>query len=375
MERRWKNKDNENVQKIQWHPAFVAATKIEFEDEREKLKFESEYQLSKKPMQIDLLILKKVENVSIYKNIGKIFRGNNVLEYKSPTDYMGVDDFYKVYGYACFYKADSEKVNSIAIDDITISLVSKKYPRKVIEHLTKERGYKIRKEEEGIYYVEGDIFPIQILVTSRLSKEKNLWLSSLTDQLENDKIHDLMSVYLHNRKNPLYRSVMKTVTDANQKKFKEVLGVRSADEILFDIAIQKASPEMKARVFAQVSEEDREKIRKKAEEEVKEELREKIEEARKKAEEEARKKAEEEVKEELREKIEEARKKAEEEARKKAEEEVKEELRKEVEVTSEKINILFRKLNQEGRMSEWIRSTEDLEYQRELIREMENKRI
>ena len=74
MERRWKNKDNENVQKIQWHPAFVAATKIEFEDEREKLKFESEYQLSKKPMQIDLLILKKVENVSIYKNIGKIFR-------------------------------------------------------------------------------------------------------------------------------------------------------------------------------------------------------------------------------------------------------------------------------------------------------------
>ena len=372
MERRWKNKDNENVQKIQWHPAFVAATKIEFEDEREKLKFESEYQLSKKPMQIDLLILKKVENVSIYKNIGKIFRGNNVLEYKSPTDYMGVDDFYKVYGYACFYKADSEEANSIAIDDITISLVSKKYPRKVIEHLTKERGYKIRKEEEGIYYVEGDIFPIQILVTNRLSKEKNLWLSSLTDQLENDKIHDLMSVYLHNRKNPLYRSVMKTVTDANQKKFKEVLGVRSADEILFDIAIQKASPEMKARVFAQVSEEDREKIRKKAEEEVKEELREKIEEARKKAEEEARKKAEEEVKEELREKIEEARKKAEEEARKKAEEEVKEELRKEVEVTSEKINILFRKLNQEGRMSEWIRSTEDLEYQRELIREMEN---
>ena len=235
MERRWKNKDNENVQKIQWHPAFVAATKIEFEDERDKLKFESEYQLSKKPMQIDLLILKKVENVSIYKNIGKIFRGNNVLEYKSPTDYMGVDDFYKVYGYACFYKADSEEANSIAIDDITISLVSKKYPRKVIEHLTKERGYKIRKEEEGIYYVEGDIFPIQILVTSRLSKEKNLWLSSLTDQIEIDRIQNLMKIYLKNRNNPLYRSVMKTLTNANRDKFKEENDVKSADEILVEI--------------------------------------------------------------------------------------------------------------------------------------------
>ena len=235
MERRWKNKEKETVQKIQWHPAFVAATKIEFEDERDKLKFESEYQLSKKPMQIDLLILKTVENVSIYKNIGKIFRGNNVLEYKSPTDYMGVDDFYKVYGYACFYKADSEEANSIAIDDITISLVSKKYPRKVIEHLTKERGYKIRKEEEGIYYVEGDIFPIQILVTSRLSKEKNLWLSSLTDQIEIDRIQNLMKIYLKNRNNPLYRSVMKTLTNANRDKFKEENDVKSADEILVEI--------------------------------------------------------------------------------------------------------------------------------------------
>ena len=186
-------------------------------------------------MQIDLLILKKVENVSIYKNIGKIFRGNNVLEYKSPTDYMGVDDFYKVYGYACFYKADSEEANSIAIDDITISLVSKKYPRKVIEHLTKERGYKIRKEEEGIYYVEGDIFPIQILVTSRLSKEKNLWLSSLTDQIEIDRIQNLMKIYLKNRNNPLYRSVMKTLTNANRDKFKEENDVKSADEILVEI--------------------------------------------------------------------------------------------------------------------------------------------
>lgn len=304
MERRWQNKDTETVQKIQWHPA-------------------------------------------------------------SPTDYMGVDDFYKVYGYACFYKADAEEANSIAIDDITISLVSKRYPRKVIEHLTEERGYKIRKEEEGIYYVEGDIFPIQILVTSRLSKEKNLWLSSLTDDIESSKISDLMSVYLHNRKNPLYRSVMKTVTDANQKKFTEVLGVRSADEILFDIAIQKASPEMKERVFAQVSEEAKEKIREEARKKIGEEIREEIrEEVKEKVKEEIREEIKEEVKEEIR-------------------EEVKEEIRKaargdagkEIKITSEKINKLFRKLNQEGRMSEWIRSTEDPEYQEELIKEMEENGI
>lgn len=317
MERRWKNKDNENVQKIQWHPAFVAATKIEFEDEREKLKFESEYQLSKKPMQIDLLILKKVENVSIYKNIGKIFRGNNVLEYKSPTDYMGVDDFYKVYGYACFYKADSEKVNSIAIDDITISLVSKKYPRKVIEHLTKERGYKIRKEEEGIYYVEGDIFPIQILVTSRLSKEKNLWLSSLTDQIENDRIHDLMSVYLHNRKNPLYRSVMKTVAGANKEKLKEVVGMQTLEDIWVEIGWDKVSQELKEKAVEKIIELEFEKEKQR----------------------------------------------------------ISIEKREKLEVGEEKINALNRRLIGTGRIDDLIRTTLDYEYQKELIMEMEEKGV
>ncbi len=139
----------ETIKRIEWHPAFQATIQIEFENESDKLIFESEHLLSKKPMQIDELIIKVKDHEVIEKNIGKIFRKYNIIEYKSPDDHLIINDFYKVYGYACFYKADSEEANSIAIDDITISLVSKKYPRKVIEHLTKERGYKIRKEEGG----------------------------------------------------------------------------------------------------------------------------------------------------------------------------------------------------------------------------------
>lgn len=42
-------------------------------------------------------------------NIGRIFRKYNIIEYKSPVDYLGIDDFYKVYGYLCFYKADTQE--------------------------------------------------------------------------------------------------------------------------------------------------------------------------------------------------------------------------------------------------------------------------
>ena len=37
---------------IQWHPAFQASIQIEFEAEAEKLTFEPEHLLSKKPMQM-----------------------------------------------------------------------------------------------------------------------------------------------------------------------------------------------------------------------------------------------------------------------------------------------------------------------------------
>jgi hypothetical protein len=48
---------------------------------------------------------KKAKGAVIKKNIGVIFREHNLLEYKSPDDCVSVEDFYKVYGYACLYAA------------------------------------------------------------------------------------------------------------------------------------------------------------------------------------------------------------------------------------------------------------------------------
>ena len=132
---------------LQWHPAFYADLQIEFREEKEKLKFEREYLLSSKPMAIDVLIIKKKNAEPIHKNIGKIFRKYNIIEYKSPSDSLSVDDFYKVYGYTNFYKADTGKVNEIPIQELTITLVSKQYPRELIRHLKEVRHYTIDNPE------------------------------------------------------------------------------------------------------------------------------------------------------------------------------------------------------------------------------------
>ena len=37
----------------------------------------------------------------------------SIIEYKSPDDYLTINDFYKVYGYCCFYQSDTEHVCEI----------------------------------------------------------------------------------------------------------------------------------------------------------------------------------------------------------------------------------------------------------------------
>ena len=99
--------------KLQWHPAFGAALRITLQDEMRYLEMHEEYLLSKKPLQMDILIIKKLKDIQIRKDIGRIFRKHNIIEYKSPSDNLSINDFYKVYGYACIYQSDTNRVGEI----------------------------------------------------------------------------------------------------------------------------------------------------------------------------------------------------------------------------------------------------------------------
>ena len=207
---------------FQWHPANYAGLQIEFEDEKEYLSFEDEHQLGTKPMAIDILIIKNTEGYKVKKNIGRIFRKYNIIEYKSPDDYLSIDDFYKVYGYTCFYKADTPSVNQISVNELTITFISRKYPKKLLRHLELERGFAIQKIESGIYYIVGDAIPIQFIVANKLSQTENLWLKGLTNQLHNYELTAALTKdYYEHKQNTLYESVMDIIMRANKKQFEE----------------------------------------------------------------------------------------------------------------------------------------------------------
>ena len=229
-----------------WHPAFYAGIQIELEEDADNLVFENEHQLGKKPMEIDVLIIKKETDRPVKKNIGRIFKKYNIIEYKSPDDSLSVDDFYKVYGYTCFYKADVQYADSIPAEELSITFVSGKYPRKMIKHLTKIKKYQLTEVEKGIYYVSGDFIPIQILVTKNLSGEENLWLKSLTNKLKaTETAEKLVENYIDHKDSSLHRSVIETIMRANQKIFREVNGM---SDIFMEIVQEKFDRKLKEEV-------------------------------------------------------------------------------------------------------------------------------
>ena len=241
---------------LQWHPAFYAGLQIELKEEKDNLIFENEHQLGTKPKEMDVLIIKKEKDIPVRKNIGRIFRKYNIVEYKSPTDYLSIDDYYMVYAYACFYKSDTATQDSIPISEITITFVCKRYPEKLMKHLRKVWNYEIIKREPGIYLIDKgmnrDIVPVQFIITKELGKEENMWLSSLTDELKDkEEKKRLVEEYQKHRDNKLYESVMDIVVRANQKEFEEDTGMCKALEELMADVIAKREKEAIERGIAQ----------------------------------------------------------------------------------------------------------------------------
>lgn len=179
------------MKKNQWHPGFCSAVQLELRENREDLNYTREYNLNRKPLQIDLLVIRKEKDAVIKNEIGKIFRGHNIMEYKSPEDELNLDVYFKTLAYACLYKSGGGHADAIAADDITISLVRDKKPMHLLTRLS-EKKIVVEQASKGIYYIKDAWFAIQLIVTSELDKREHLWLCSLTKQLSDQSAKRLV---------------------------------------------------------------------------------------------------------------------------------------------------------------------------------------
>ena len=128
-------------------------------------------------------------------------------------------------------------------------LLKRMYPYKFLKHLEYFRWISIKQIDAGIYYLNGEYFSIQPIVTSRLSYESNLWLSSLTDDLKGYDIIDIISSeYLKHKRDKLYELAMNIIINANKEQFEEAKPMCEAIRELFKDEFDKIQEEYKSSI-------------------------------------------------------------------------------------------------------------------------------
>ncbi len=224
--------------KIQWHPGFVAAMNLEFAEDRSGLIFEKEYNLNTKPLAIDLLVIKKEAAVKLTNEIGSLFRGHNIMEYKSPEDGLDIDAFYKAGAYAGLYKSYGETTDAIKADDVTVSLVRETKPKGLFRYF-REHNYVVSNPYRGIYYIEGSVlFPTQIIVIKELDESSHVWLGALSERMEKQGMVRLLESVgrLSGKADKEFAdSVLEVSIGANRNVIEELMGDERMCQALMEI--------------------------------------------------------------------------------------------------------------------------------------------
>jgi len=234
-EKNQKKPDSQDEERIAWHPAFFEAIQMELEEYGQDLQFISEYPLNTEPLRIDVIIIKKHKDVVIEKNIGTIFKKVNILEYKSPEDNVAVEDLYKVCAYAYLYKV----LNPVDIREITLTFVGSRYPRELIKHIEEVRDYLVEEKSPGIYTVKGDIVPIQIIDSRKLSAEENLWLKGLDNRLKAAEIRRVTGEIARQGNAARIGAYLDVVLKANKESLMEALKM-SGTQLTLDKVFEEA---------------------------------------------------------------------------------------------------------------------------------------
>jgi hypothetical protein len=224
------------------------------------LEYHKEYNLNTKPLEVDLLVIKKDAGIEITNEIGKLFRGHNIVEYKSPDDHLNIDSFYKAGAYASLYKSYGKTVDERRAEDITVTLVRERKPSGLLAYF-KEHGIAYTNQYNGIYQVTNTVlFPTQIIVTKELNPKEHVWLKALSGQMEQqmrellEKIEKLDLTF----DRELADSVLQVSVSANKQIVEELRGDENMCQALLEIMepeINKIKAEVTKEVTREVTKE------------------------------------------------------------------------------------------------------------------------
>jgi len=102
-----------------------------------------------------------------------------------------------------------------------------RHPRKLLAFLRQQ--YTVEHVQPGIYLVNGDTSPTQILVVDELPEEENIWLTSLRNDLTKEQMARVLAAAKGREKIDAY---IYAIADANAETMEELYMKRKTDVFL-----------------------------------------------------------------------------------------------------------------------------------------------
>ena len=172
--------------------AFCDALKIELATTDINTGYKPNDCLYMKPVAAFLLAIIKSPDIQIQNDIGKIFKGHNIIDYTCFDKTLNTGHFYKSLAYTSLYKASGFKDDMIKATDVTATLVSRNMPQQLFDDM-KKSGITAEKTENGIYqFKESMLFSTQVIVYSEMGENEKEWLKSLINYVQDDFLPRLM---------------------------------------------------------------------------------------------------------------------------------------------------------------------------------------
>ena len=211
---------------IDWHSGFDGGLRLSLREYGDTLDIEREHYVTNEPTRIDALVIKKRRDVIISNAIGKTFRRFNLMEYKNPDDELNIDVVWKAIGHAGLYKGYGETVNAIPYEELTITILRSRKPKKLFRHLEAKDGYEVKETDPGVYRIIGMIdIPLQVVVISELKGREFLPLRIMVRDADEEEIREFLQKSLgydvpEDRNNA--RAVLNVSSEANEETFEKI---------------------------------------------------------------------------------------------------------------------------------------------------------
>ena len=171
-----------------WHPPFYQGLIAVLDPTEKALVFQDEHRLSKEALRIDVLVTTNDSDIPENHALVKMFKKHNIFEYKAHNDSLTKEDYVISVGKGHIYSG----FKKVKMSEITVTFAVSKFPRTVMEYLTEERNFTVKDKGNGLHYIHGDVFPIQILVCR---KNDNIILKNLHDKLTPTEVYETIHAF------------------------------------------------------------------------------------------------------------------------------------------------------------------------------------